>query len=319
MNQRSTGKGAGPVQWVAASAPVRAGRHLLSFLLHHYPLKAGYETVGLSKILAPFAMGGTHAIARLRNGASLIVFTREHVGRIILYLGDFDPRISHVVGRILQPGDVMLDIGANVGWLSMVAAPLVGPRGRVHSFEPQPPLHTVFAASTVLNGFDQVTVHPFGLSDADGEATLYIRDGNLGMATLAPQSGAGWTQHVIRLREADAALSGLGIDRVRLMKLDVEGHEVTILKAAARFLDTVTPDVVLFESNLDPAPLAEREILAILFARGYRIFGFARDLFTVRLVEQKQGAPSIAESNDYVALHNGPRLAGDMAALGLRA
>lgn len=303
---------------ISRSAPMRMGHHMVSAALHRYPFVRGFETIGLSKLLSPFAIGGTHAIARLRNGASLIVFTGEHVGRIISYLGDLDPRISHVANKILAPGDTVLDIGANVGWLSMVAAPLVGPTGRVHSFEPQQPLHTVLSTSALLNGFDQITVHPHGLSDADGSATLYVRNGNYGLATLTPQTGPGWTTSGIRLQAADPTLARLGLGEVRLMKLDVEGHEATILKAAGGFLDRSPPDVILFESNRDSKPLAEREVLALLYARGYRIFGFDKGILRVGLVEQVQGAPSIPESNDYVALRAGPRLAADMAALGIR-
>src|SRR5689334_17872742 len=78
------------------------------------------------------------AIARLRNGAQALVVVDDYVGRALYLWGEHDPRITDVLDAVLSPGDTVLDIGANLGAVSLFACRRVGSTGRVHCFEPQP-------------------------------------------------------------------------------------------------------------------------------------------------------------------------------------
>lgn len=293
----------------------RSIRYLISGALRHYPLKTGFETIALSRPLALFATGERHQIVRLRNGTSLLVFTNEHVGRVLMYMGDFDPRITYLLRTLLGPGDKVLDIGANVGWFTMNAAELVGRDGQVHSFEPQPRLAAALRASVVLNDFSQVKVHDYALSDRDTEMTLHVQDGNLGMASLSAPAHGSFTTQTVPVRNAANALGELQLGRLRLMKLDVEGHEAVVLNACKSLFDDTPPEIVMFESNGEGGPLVERDTLQFLFARNYRIFGFERSHRHVKLREQRPDQPSIPESNDYVAFVDGPSMQADLAKL----
>ena len=300
---------------ISRSGISRSIRYLISAILRHYPLKTGFDTIALSKPLALFALGERHEIVRLRNDTALLVFTNEHVGRVLMYMGDLDPRITYLLGKLLGPGDKVLDIGANVGWFTMNAAKLVGSGGQVHSFEPQPRLAAALRASVVLNEFSQVKVHDYALSDCDTEMTLHVQDGNLGMASLLAPAHGSFTMQTVPVRNAANALGELHLGTLRLMKLDVEGHEAVVLNACKALFDQTPPEIVMFESNGEGGPLVERDTLKFLFARNYRIFGFEHSRRHVKLREQRPDQPSIPESNDYVAFIDGPSIHTDLAKL----
>lgn len=292
---------------------LRSIRSLASAALAHYPFYTGLESIALSKPLALLARNEHFAIVRLRNGLQMLVFAKDHVGRILLYMGDFDRRISFVAERLLSAGDTVLDIGANQGWFSLIAAPLVGAEGQVHGFEPQPQLASLFRASVTMNGLTQVSVQDFALSDSEGTATLYVLHGNLGAGRLSVEEGKAWSGLEVRTCQAGQALSATVKSPIRMMKIDVEGHETTILEAAKDFFKSNPPDVLIFESCADGTPVFERPVYKLVANMGYRIFGFESTKLTPRLREMKSSA--WVESNDYVAFFDGPKADEDLKAL----
>jgi hypothetical protein len=100
------------------------------------------------------------------------------------------------------------------------------------------------------------------------------------------------------------------------MKIDVEGHEETVLRAAAPVLAERPPPVVIFESNRDQRPFWERGAIRVLADMDYELFGFGRGLFACPLVHVPRGAARVLECNDYVALHRGDSFAECKRVLG---
>ena len=299
---------------------MRLLRRICQSLLRFYPLTSGYERISFSPPLRFLAMGQRFMLLRLRNGLKILAFTKEHIGRILMYMGDLDPRITYVAGQLLKPGDTVLDVGANIGWFTLTTAPHVGELGVVHSFEPQPMLAALLRASVVVNGLRQVSVHEFALSDRDASIPLFVLRGNLGHASLTPPANGGaYDSFDVPTRHASGALEALQLSSIRMLKLDVEGHEATVVSAALDVLQRTPPDIVLFESNDDPLPFFSRHVVQLLLRLGYRIFGFENTIVSVKLRELVVNSADMLYCNDYVALHIGPALAQDMRRLGLKA
>src|SRR5436190_21304843 len=105
-------------------------------------------------------------------------------------VGTDEPAVQAELVRVLRPGDVFYDVGANVGFLSLIAARIVGPDGHVYSFEPMPEIARAVGRNAALNGFDNVTVVEVALADLAGEAVLRIPEVNQG-AHLAQIDEAG--------------------------------------------------------------------------------------------------------------------------------
>src|SRR5262249_18542532 len=128
--------------------------------------------------------------------------------------------------RVLRPGDTVVDVGANVGTLTLTAAALVGPEGRVWAIEPHPRPLRYLCANVALNGFANVrTVHA-AAGESDG--LLRLTDSRLDDQNRVSADGPGVSVPVRRLD--DVVPEG----PVRLLKIDVEGFELFVLRGARR-------------------------------------------------------------------------------------
>lgn len=291
---------------------IRSG---LSAVLRHYPFLSGHGKIALSKPLAAFARNEHFAVITLRNGAKMLVRGKDHCGRILMYMGDLEPIITFAAQRLLKPGDTVLDIGANMGWFSMTAAPIVGLSGSVHAFEPQPQLVPLIAASVTMNQFSQVHLHDYALSDSDGTAILHVLKGNSGAGRLKAETGKLWEPVTVKLRHAGQALDSLCLSSVRMLKIDVEGHEATVFESARETLTKTPPEVVIFESNpsIDSAELFDRPAVKFLVEMGYRIFNLDHSATKPKITQCK---PSQHNAGlDFIALLNGEKGDRDLAAL----
>jgi FkbM family methyltransferase len=214
-------------------------------------------------------------------------------------MGDLEPRVSYLAKKLLRPGDNVLDIGANVGWFSIVASNAIGPGGSVHAFEPQPGIAAMFRASLAMNGISNVTVHEVALSDADGTADFHVLEGNFGAGRLADMAGDKWSTITVRTVEASAYLQSLDLPHLRLVKIDVEGHEETVFSNARAFFEQACPDAIIFESFGD-GPLLERPLAKLLTSFGYRLLSFDGSNTRPGLISVAEG--QIVPSIDHLAL-----------------
>jgi len=201
----------------------------------------------------------------------------------VILFGDLDPKVTWVVDRLLRPGDNVLDIGANWGLVTVRAARRVHGNGHVHAIEPQERLVAYGRASVDRNNFSNVTFHEVALSDAAGSMTLTVPDDNCGAAYLGhgleDQPGRSQT---VTVEETSTFLESLAIERWRLWKIDVEGHEAAVLRGALRYLgEHNRPDVILFEEHRKPT--VDAESVQLLQALGYDMFGLPRAVFRLRL------------------------------------
>lgn len=148
------------------------------------------------------------------------------------------------VRRALQPGDLAVDAGAHKGAFTYWMARAVGPGGRVLAFEPQPELAARLMGTVRDLGLSQVTVENAGLSARAGRLTLAIPgEGPSPGASFAPEKQGQGRQLEVPVTTLDERVTG---GRFRLLKCDVEGHELEVFKGGARALAEHGP-AVLFE------------------------------------------------------------------------
>jgi len=205
------------------------------------------------------------------------------VGRAVVLFGDLDPKVTWVVDRLLRPGDNVLDIGANWGLVTIRAARRVQATGHVHAIEPQERLVAYGRASVEQNRYSNITFHPIALSDAAGTMTLTVPEENSGAAYLGQGlAGQPGRSQTVTVEETSTFLESLPIQRWRLWKIDVEGHEAAVLRGALRYLGgRRRPDVILFEEHRKPT--VDAESVQLLQSLGYDMFGLPRAIFRPRL------------------------------------
>ncbi|MEM6783628.1 MAG: FkbM family methyltransferase [Bacteroidota bacterium] len=275
-------------------------RYSLAALGHLYPLHTGCGQLSRSRLCRWAVEGDDIQDARLRNGMTLRVPLTEFVGRAVYYFGDLDPKITWVLRRLLRPGDTVLDIGANVGLVSHYAAGLVGPRGRVHAFEPQPRLVALMGASVRANKLGNLSIHNLALGEQDDVLDLFIPDHNFGAASLVVEAGARGERVRVPVVNASVYFDKIGVTETRLVKMDVEGYEPTVLCGAAEFLDRVGPHFILLELNRAGYHGDNDEAVKLLKKHGYIFYNIPRRPLA-NVVMRSGGANGW--SHDVIAVH----------------
>lgn len=245
--------------------------------------------------------------ARLHDGSSITVDPADYIGRPVYYFGDFDPKVTAVCTRLLRAGETAVDIGANIGSVALQMARVVGPSGAVHAFEPQPDLAERLAADARRNGFRQLIVHAVALTDRDATATFNVALDNCGGAAINDARAPGYRQITIRTVNAARHLEALRPSGpIRLVKIDVEGHEDVVIPMLAPWLAASGHPPVVFESGINDAFWSLPRVLA-LRESGYRLHAIVRSLTRLRLralETQERIDPSV---HDFVALPEGER------------
>jgi FkbM family methyltransferase len=210
------------------------------------------------------------------GGASFIIDVTEFTTSN-LYFGNrlYEKSTTGFLCRALTAGGVFVDVGANHGYFTLLAGALVGGRGRVFAFEPNPAVFAQLVAHVAMNHFDDRTeLLPQALSNQpeDG-ATLYIsRYGpNSGLSTLVPDedrlaAGLVSPEHTVEVRVEtfDRWLATSGLDRVDVMKIDTEGGEDFVVGGMTRSLREKRIGSVICETH------PESRAHDALCAAGYR-------------------------------------------------
>jgi FkbM family methyltransferase len=181
-------------------------------------------------------------------GAWMELDLSEHIQRMI-YLGAYEREETRLVLGYLRPGMTVLDVGANVGYYTLAAAARVGPKGRVIAVEPSPYAADRLAATVSANAIEHVRIERLALGSRSADLPLYLPlPDNHAPSLLGDPGRASVT---VPVRTLDACLPDWAVDRVDLLKLDVEGYEAEVLAGASVALSAGRIRAILCEFN-DP-------------------------------------------------------------------
>ncbi len=190
----------------------------------------------------------------------------------------YEPDHVAFLRKWLQPGDVVVDVGANIGLLTVEAARQVAPGGRVYAFEPNPYVFSSLVNMVRLNGEQEVVISlPVALSDKQTLTEFFVsRDPSPTMAKSGFSGQSGDVKVWVLADQLDAQLGKL--ERCTLIKIDVEGAEVTVLNGAHKFFDLHSPIVSIEVHGLyfkNPREVAE-PVFAFFADRGYQAWNLAK-------------------------------------------
>ena len=218
------------------------------------------------------AKGGVRTVDLL--GSTMRLDLGEYMQRRFYYHCYEAPEVRFFE-RWLRPGDAVADVGAHVGFFTLLAARLVGPAGEVHAFEPVPVNYERLVENVGLNGLENVRLERSAVGDQEGEVSLGLAEERLvGESTCDYTVGGELGGVTAPVTTLDAYLERRSTPRLRLVKIDVEGFEPKVLAGLAGTFDDAPPEAIVFEHNAtmllshDMRPTAVFEDLA---ARGYRM------------------------------------------------
>jgi FkbM family methyltransferase len=214
---------------------------------------------------------------RIFTGQRMRLDARDFVQAYIRLFGYWEPDLSLLICERLRPGDVALDIGAHVGYHTLVMSQAVGASGKVFSFEPDAESFQALRLNLAINGLSEAGAVNAAILDRAGPVTLVERiDGNSGSRSVEPGAAGRVIGEVQAVRLEDA-VPRQDLDRVRLIKIDTEGVEASILNDLLRSpaLRAVRPDILVEISDFEG--FAKGDLWERLAALGYVAYEVCND------------------------------------------
>jgi FkbM family methyltransferase len=205
-------------------------------------------------ITLAYPVDGVHPRLLVHSRAETISnFVRDHRA--------WQRHITVFLSTHLRPGDVFVDVGANIGYFSVYAGLRVGARGKVHAIEPDQDNLSLLSANVALNRLSNVQVHPLAASYRNGEAPLFRGTFNRGAHSLLPQGGLSEGPAVPLVRLDELLAEG---PTPRLIKIDVQGADLEVLRGATGLLGRPAekPGIIL---EFSPLTLQRNGLLEELF------------------------------------------------------
>ncbi len=216
--------------------------------------------------------------ASLIDGQTMKVRSRDVLQRQFFWFGAYEKDTTELLTSLIQSGMTVLDIGANVGYFTLVAARCVGPAGRVIAFEPVPDNHALLEENVSLNDRQNVTVERLAVSDSNSfvKMFLYRKDVNSGMASmLGEEENSSVATCQVQTCSIDSYLADHGITQAHIVKIDVQGGEGKVLDGMMEMMGHETGPSIIWELN--PSVLASYgdstdRLIKTLSDKGYKSF-----------------------------------------------
>lgn len=153
----------------------------------------------------------------------------------------------HMIREILREGDHFVDVGANIGIVSLIASEKIGDTGKVYAIEASPQIRQLLERNIRLNRADNVYVVPFALLDSDREVEFYVStSGNIGGSSLSSE-GQKASATVVNGRTFDGLMADGTIGKCDVLKMDIEGAELMALKGMGSLFSNAKPRAVMIE------------------------------------------------------------------------
>ena len=209
------------------------------FLLRYNPALASRRLWARLRCLGP--LPGAEGVLDLGGARLRVVFGDDPEMRR-MWFGAYELETVELLRRFLRPGDTFIDAGASIGYITAVAASLVGPAGQVHSFEPVPALFARLRETATLNPGLRIETVAAALGRDPGTAAMDVTAAaNIGWNTMVPgfMDPADRRERIeVPVVRLDAYLAGRGIRPVRMIKIDTEGYELPVLEGLEGYLDS---------------------------------------------------------------------------------
>lgn len=214
---------------------------------------------------------------KLEGGAKINLYEDDHLSKLIFVTG-FEENERAFIQRYLAPGDIFVDVGANIGLFTLIGARRIGRRGKVYALEPTALTYERLVQNVQRNQLTNVHCFQLALSDQTEQRMMTTSfDGYGAWNSLAqPSAGAHFRQEPIACLAWDTfAIQQALVGKVNLMKIDIEGWEFYMLQGAqATFVRSDAPDLLIefTEVNANAAGVTGASVYELLAALGYTLY-----------------------------------------------
>jgi FkbM family methyltransferase len=230
------------------------GRRLVRTLRRytfHSPIRPG--KLRLARFGMRFAAYEPHeTLVPTTDGRRLYADLATGMSDLIYFLGEYERAVTRVVSSVVRPGDICLDAGANMGWYTTLLHELAGPGGEVHAFEPVPAIFGALERNVaLLHDPSNVHLRNVALGSDAGTVAIHLFAGlPNGHASMSEMDRDDYETVDVPVITLDSYLEDQGVERVDVVKMDIEGAELMFLRGAERLLAQEVPPVWMIEMAL---------------------------------------------------------------------
>lgn len=225
-------------------------RKLARALLQFYPREYGKYSI-LRKIYFPYLSSSNLSteVVRMRAGFRLYLRPVELLQAHLYLFGTYELPTTNFVRRFLKVGDVVLDVGANIGYMSLFFGQCVGTNGKIYAFEPEHQNHQALLANIALNNAHNIIAQRQAATDVEKALKLYLAQDNFGAhSTVFNDETLTEAYEEIQGIPLDTFIQKNQLDKIALVKIDVEGAEYEVLQGMKQILKQQRP-ILIIELN----------------------------------------------------------------------
>lgn len=266
--------------------------NIVFYKLHrdwHIPFK--YGIIDFLKLI----FGDKRIVTKEKNASvTFAVDPRDLIQRSLLYEQEYEPELTAILLRMLSPDDVVYDIGANIGYYSMLSLS-VG--SRVFAFDPDPINVGLIKYHLELNGFNSCKLNVFecAIGSSNSEAIFYRANiANTGVSSMLKINGSYAKEFSVEIFTLDHLIKEHSLIVPTILKIDVEGWEYEVFKGAEKLLNSEeAPRLIFFEANSNSeGEIQDHKLMDFLSKANYQI----------KWLPRKSGL--VEEKENYVAVHD---------------
>lgn len=214
-----------------------------------------------------YQLGGTQRMIEGKHGYFVYNRNDRFVGKALELYGEYGEHEVDLFTKLVSPGDLVIEVGANKGSQTVPLSRMAGDGGIVYAFEPQPIVFQNLCANISLNGLNNVRAFPFACGDLDGYEHIpfedYESEGNFGGVRMQGPSGLGERVSLIRLDGWFAEKNN-----IRLIKIDVEGMEESVIAGAVETIDRCKPFLYVENDRLEKS----KALIETIWELGYKCY-----------------------------------------------
>jgi FkbM family methyltransferase len=220
---------------------------------------------------------------RIQHGVKMRLYPDSRLSELI-YCNDFELAERYFLNAFLKKGDVFVDVGANIGLFTIIAAYRVGKFGKIYSFEPTLETYNRLNENIKLNNFNNVYSYQIALSDIESEKLFFqSMDGYDAWNSLAqPIAGQVFVKQTVQCKRLDDFAGTNNFkDNITMIKIDVEGWETNVIKGAVQILSRKNAPVLLIEFTDEAAKSAGsscKKLYQLLKTFGYQMYSYDHNL-----------------------------------------
>jgi FkbM family methyltransferase len=234
-------------------------------------------------------------MTKIWSGHMFMVDTDDMiVGPHLVNIGMNEPHNTRILVSLIKPGDVFVDVGANVGYFSVLGAWRAYPGGQVWSFEPNPKVFPILSDNLTINGYAEMAHRwPAALSDREGKGTLRVFPGYVATSTVRDvpddyvrftERETGRSSHLVDIELTSLDTAMRDVPEIDVMKIDVEGHELSVMRGAQEIIARSPRLKIVMEFNPSMlGPGNARDLIELVRALGFEVFSIEHDASLTRM------------------------------------